>query len=176
MPESLQYTASKFIKPIRMVEYTTFDDYREKIRSLLKDEKFDIICLAAAVSDYGVEKVFNGKYRSTGDEMVIRLIKLPKVITEVRELNPSAVLCGFKLLVNSTDEELRYAMWCQFVDNKVDICIGNDLRDIKADNHRLLVMTEFSSNCEYEVYTKATHDLAKVVVDKCLEKLEKRQK
>ena len=41
----------------RYIEYDTFDDYRTKLTDLLKKEKFDIIVLAAAVSDYGVENI-----------------------------------------------------------------------------------------------------------------------
>ena len=159
----------------RYIEYDTFDDYRSKLTDLLKKEKFDIIVLAAAVSDYGVEKMFNGKYRSRDDDMCIKLVKLPKVITEVRKLAPDSMVCGFKLLVNSTDDELRAAMQKQFDENNIDLCVGNDLRDIKNDNHRLTLKTSFSD--EYEVFEKnALKDkkrtLADVVVDKCFDVLE----
>ena len=165
MPECLNKIEG--FKPVRLIEYKTFEDYERKIEKLLSEEKFDIICLAAAVSDYGVEKVFNGKYRSTSGAMVINLKKLPKVITSVRELNPDATLCGFKLLVNSTDDELREAMQKQFDENGIDLCIGNDLRDIKANNHRLTIKTRLCD--EFEVWTKAECDLPRKVVEKCLE-------
>ena len=166
MPELLQ-TTGPAIKPVRLIEYKTFDDYKGAIEKLLSEEQFDIICLAAAVSDYGVEKVFNGKYRSREDEMTIKLVKLPKVITEVRKLNPGAILCGFKLLVNSTDEELHEAMQRQFAENGIDLCIGNDIRDIKANDHRLTIMEKGKEG--FEVYRKHDFDLPKVVVSKCLE-------
>lgn len=174
-----EHTASEFFdddtRLNRYIEYDTFDDYRTKLTDLLKNEKFDIIVLAAAVSDYGVENVFNGKYRSSSDEMTIKLVKLPKVITEVRKLAPDAMICGFKLLVNSTDDELREAIGKQFAENGIDMCVGNDLRDIKNDNHRLTLKTAYSD--DYEVFEKnALKDerktLADVVVDKCFEVLD----
>ena len=155
---------------IRYVEYDTFDDYKTKLTDLLKSEKFDIIVLAAAVSDYGVANYFDGKYYSS-DDMTIKLFKLPKVITEVRALAPEATICGFKLLVNSTDEELRAAMDKQFSENGIELCIGNDLRDIKANDHRLTI--RLAGDSEFETYTKSQvtqqrKTLADVVVSKCL--------
>lgn len=156
---------------IRFIEYDTFDSYREKLTELLKKEKFDVICLAAAVSDYGVANFFNGKYHSS-DDMEIKLVKLPKVITEVRALAPESVVCGFKLLVNSTDDELKAAMDKQFSDNGIDLCIGNDLRDIKNDNHRLTIKTCMSPS--FEIFEKKAlaekkQKLEDVVVEHCLD-------
>ena len=176
------------IHAIRYIEYDTFDDYRLKLTDLLKAEKFDIIVLAAAVSDYGVANYFNGKYHSS-DDMVIKLVKLPKVIKEVRALAPDATICGFKLLVNSTDEELRAAMDKQFAENDIELCVGNDLRDIKADDHHLTIkFNEKLKKCscekidiesadkteEFMTYTKSwakVHNcrLADIVVEKCIE-------
>ena len=171
------------IHAIRYIEYDTFDDYRLKLTDLLKAEKFDIIVLAAAVSDYGVANYFNGKYHSSND-MSIKLVKLPKVITEVRALAPDSTICGFKLLVDSTDEELRSAMDKQIAENGIELCVGNDLRDIKADDHRLTIkfnenlmkssLESSGRNKEFMTYTKSwakEHGirLSDIVVDKCLE-------
>ena len=171
------------IHAIRYIEYDTFDDYRLKLTDLLKAEKFDIIVLAAAVSDYGVANYFNGKYHSSND-MTIKLVKLPKVITEVRALAPDSTICGFKLLVNSTDEELRSAMDKQIAENGIELCVGNDLRDIKADDHRLTIkfnenlmksgLESSDRNKEFMTYTKSwakEHGirLSDIVVEKCLE-------
>jgi len=157
---------------IRIVEFGTFDEYRNGLFGLVTKERFDILCMAAAVSDYGVEDMFDGKYRSRDEEMGIRLTKLPKIITEVRKLCPNSVLCGFKLLVNSTDEELRDAMARQFSESGIDICIGNDLRDIRNDNHRLTIGVK--GNPSYKVYTKNYYVLPNVVEQECVSYLIKR--
>lgn len=166
---------SNRVNYVRFVEYDTFDDYRSKITELLLHEHFDIIVLAAAVSDYGVANYFNGKYHSS-DNMTIQLVKLPKVITEVRKLAKDSTICGFKLLVNSTDQELRDAMEKQFSDNGIELCVGNDLRDIKANNHRLTIKISdvLNPKSEYFVYNKYDVEslgmkLSDKVVDKCFE-------
>ena len=155
------------------VEYSTFDEYKEGVEKLLKEETYDIIVVAAAVSDYGVANYYNGKYRSREDDMCIKLVKLPKVLPIMRELAPNAIICGFKLLVDSTDEELIDAMKKQIKESKVDLVVGNDLRDIKNDDHQLLVISKHDANPRK--YKKGDNErpfpvypLAKNVVDECL--------
>lgn len=159
---------------IEYIPYDTFEDYRDGLKKLLKENEYDIIVLAAAVSDYGVEKCYQGKYRSR-DDMTLKLVKLPKVISEIRPLvSKKTVICGFKLLVNSTDRELEEAMDKQLEENDIDLVVGNDLRDIKNDNHRLTIKSTFSDY--FRIYEKARHDLPKVVVDECLEALHRKQR
>lgn len=166
---------TQFFQNMEFIEYKTFDDYRTKLVELVKREAFDLIVLAAAVSDYGVEKVYNGKYRSTSDDMVIKLVKLPKVIDEVKAVvQPSTTICGFKLLVNSTDAELRDAMDKQLVGHGIDLVVGNDLRDIYANNHRLTIKSRFSD--EYAVHTKQNGDLAQAVVAACFDTMDMKAK
>ena len=176
--------------PIEYREYSTFDEYKEGIERLLKNEHYDIIVVAAAVSDYGVANYYNGKYRSREDDMCIKLVKLPKILPIMRELAPTSVICGFKLLVDSTDAELVAAMKKQFEESKVDLVVGNDLRDIKNDDHRLLIMTtEYSKmggeEWAYHEYRMPPHEkrrlfsvypLAKNVVDECMAVYERKCK
>lgn len=161
-------------RPNEYIEYSTFDEYKEGIERLLKNEHYDIIVVAAAVSDYGVANYYNGKYRSREDDMCIKLVKLPKILPIMRELAPNATICGFKLLVDSTEDELLDAMRKQIVESNVDLVIGNDLRDIKANDHKLTVISK--SNSTPRTYTlpapskrfpSTVYPLAKSVVDEC---------
>jgi hypothetical protein len=167
---------------MKYVEYSTFDEYKAGIEKLLSEEKFDIIVVAAAVSDYGVANYYDGKYRSREDDMCIKLVKLPKILPIMRKMAPDAVICGFKLLVDSTTDELLNAMKNQIVESDVDLVIGNDLRDIKNDDHKLTVMSKYSiMPREYSLPPPeerkqfAVYPLAKAVVDECIEAYEQRK-
>ena len=159
-------------RPIDIIGYSTFDEYKSGIEELLKKETYDIIVVAAAVSDYGVANYYNGKYRSREDDMCIKLVKLPKVLPIMRKLAPNATICGFKLLVDSTEDELIDAMKKQISESDVDLVIGNDLRDIKNNDHQLLVISKHDANPRK--YKKGDNErpflvypLAKNVVDEC---------
>lgn len=165
--------AAAGLVPVEMFEYSTFDDYKAGVEKLLSHEKYDIIVVAAAVSDYGVANYYNGKYRSREDDMCIKLVKLPKILPIMRKLAPNATICGFKLLVDSTEDELLDAMKRQISESDVDLVIGNDLRDIKNDDHQLLVISKHDANPRK--YKKGDNErpfpvypLAKAVVDECL--------
>jgi len=159
--------------------YETFDDYEFQLFGLIKHEKPDIIILAAAVSDYGVENFVDGKIRSS-EELVIRLKPLPKLISFVRNVAPKAVICGFKLLVNSTEAELDDACRKSLEQNRLDLVVGNDLRDIKASNHILRIF-QTPNNCKsvsgYH-YEAKDYNLAEAVRNHCLDmyNLKKRKK
>lgn len=174
---------------MKYVEYSTFDEYKAGIEKLLSEKKFDIIVVAAAVSDYGVANYYNGKYRSREDDMCIKLIKLPKVLPIMRKLAPNAIICGFKLLVDSTEDELLNAMEKQIDETNVDLVVGNDLRDIKADDHKLLVMRNEHVNPNESIYAyhkykqpskaertlQTANCLAKAVVDECMAAYERKK-
>lgn len=117
--------------------YVTFEDYKRHLESCLA-KGVDAVILAAAVSDYGVANYVEGKIRSQ-EEQIINLSPLPKLISTARDLCPTAAIIGFKLLVDSTDEELEQAAWDSLVKNRLDLVVGNDLRDIQDDSHRLLL-------------------------------------
>ena len=178
------YAATGHVRhvPVEMFEYSTFDDYKAGVEKLLSREKYDIIVVAAAVSDYGVANYYNGKYRSREDDMCIKLVKLPKILPIMRKLAPNATICGFKLLVDSTTAELLNAMKNQIVESNVDLVIGNDLRDIKNDDHKLTVMSkhnttprEYSLPPHEERKHSAVYPLAKAVVDECMAAYERKK-
>jgi phosphopantothenate---cysteine ligase (CTP) len=146
------------------IKYKTFDAYAEHLKFLCTETKPDIIVLAAAVSDYGT-KPLKGKVRSGAFELNIKLHKLPKLISKVRGWCPNAFIVGFKLLVDSTDEQLMAAAK-DSLKNKIDFVVANDLRDIQNNDHRVMFVDK---NGDYEIVSKSTsksHDsLAHYVVD-----------
>lgn len=118
--------------------YTTYHDYAKDLAEELVDFKPDVVILAAAVSDYAPEPE-KGKI-STKETVTIVLRELPKVINEVKIIAPEVYLVGFKLLVNSTKQELLEAMQKQSSRTGADLVVGNDLRDIRANEHQLALL------------------------------------
>lgn len=151
-----QYTETRF---------RNFDDYSQWLQHCVQMGRPDVVVLAAAVSDYGVANFVNGKVRS-GSDTTIELSPLPKLIGQIKQWHPECLLVGFKLLMNSNDEELIEAAFDSINKNSCEMVIANDLRDIKDDNHRLLIV-----HGDEEVRTFRKNDspdpnyLAKVVME-----------
>jgi phosphopantothenate---cysteine ligase (CTP) len=131
-------------------KYKTFDDYKFKIERLLKNNKYDMVILAAAVSDFGVENVVDGKMRSNSD-MEIKLKALPKIISGIKKWQPNTFLVGFKLLVNSNENELIKDAKSSIEKNGCDVVVANDLRDIRANNHKLFIVKQ-EEDCDKKQY------------------------
>lgn len=120
--------------------YQTYDEYQEELKRALTECVFDAVILAAAVSDYGVKDPHPGKIR-TKEQLTIQLEPLPKLIGKIREWAGDKIrLIGFKLLVDSTREELIEAAWKQLEDNGCDLVVGNDLDDIQRGDHMLTLL------------------------------------
>lgn len=120
--------------------YKDFDSYVTQLHSQLDNFDPDVVVLASAVSDYGTVPV-DGKIR-TGNALNIELYPLPKIIRTIKEKKPNVLLVGFKLLVNSTDGELIDAAMDSINKNGCDLVVANDLRDIKNNKHRVLLVTK----------------------------------
>jgi phosphopantothenate---cysteine ligase (CTP) len=144
-------------------KYNSFESYAESLEFLVKNHKFDVVCLAAAVSDYGVAHPFAGKIRSVGN-MDIHLEPLQKLIGKVKEWDPNVKLVGFKLLVNSTESQLIEAAEDSVKKNGCDLVVANDLRDIKGGEHRIILVSNkhhpltYRTKCD-EVVVFAMEDL-----------------
>lgn len=127
-------------------EFRNFGDYESGLWELLGGGEFDIVLLAAAVSDYGVVPV-DGKIRS-GSDLRIDLFPYPKLISRVRERCPDVCLVGFKLLVGGTDEQLRDAVLSSIAVNDCDLVVGNDLSHIRANRHTLYLGSKRSGDVD----------------------------
>ena len=130
------------------IQYDTFWEYASLLEESIKEDNPDVVLLACAASDYEVSNPVNGKVR-TSAQMNIELQPLPKLISKIRnEWNYGGVLVGFKLLVGSAQEELIESARKFVVENGCDFVIANDLNDIKAGNHKIIIV---SKDTEYNV-------------------------
>jgi len=109
--------------------YTTLYNYLESMRSMCDTYEYDVVVLAAAVSDFVVANYVDGKIRSK-DALNIKLKPAPKIISEIQTRQPNAHLVGFKLLVNSDPKDLIQAAQQSIETNKCSLVIANDLSDI----------------------------------------------
>jgi phosphopantothenoylcysteine synthetase/decarboxylase len=119
--------------------FKTFEEYDKGMTRMLESCRWDVILLACAASDYLVANYVDGKIRSK-DALKIELTPAPKIISRVRAAQPNAVIVGFKLLVDSEDAALVKAAQESAQKNGCDFVVSNDLRDIEADEHRLLIV------------------------------------
>ncbi len=120
---------------LKLIEIETVDDLIKSINQELNKENYDAIIHSMAVLDYVPDKYISNKVASGKDEWIIRLIKTPKAIKIVKEINPDIFLVGFKLEVGKTKEELVKIAYKTLLKSDADLIIANDLKDLERGEH-----------------------------------------
>src|SRR4051812_12106116 len=82
---------------MEVVDFTTFDELHGLVRERVGSRGYAGMIHAAAVSDYLPAERFEGKIDSGAAELVIRLVRAPKIADEIKRLDPEIVLTVFKL-------------------------------------------------------------------------------
>ena len=141
---------------LTILEIKNTNDLLLKMKERVQD--YQVLIHSMAVSDYspvymtGLEEVQDSsnledflskqnhqtKISSNDEVQVLFLKKTPKIISLVKEWNPSIHLIGFKLLVDVTEDHLIEVARQSLVKNQADLIIANDLTQISANQHRAI--------------------------------------
>jgi phosphopantothenoylcysteine decarboxylase/phosphopantothenate--cysteine ligase len=113
-------------KGARVIRVQTSSQMIDALRKELR-QKFDIVILAAAASDYTLEKPSKTKIHSDLLRISLKLKRVPKMINEVKKIQRDVFLVGFKAetsiskkdLINKAREKMNQA--------SCDLMIANDI-------------------------------------------------
>ncbi|QQL47800.1 phosphopantothenate--cysteine ligase [Streptococcus mutans] len=177
-------TTTSAIKPekhanLSIIEITDVSNLIETLEPLVKSHH--VLIHSMAVSDYTpiymtdlteVEETSDlsqlltktnkeRKISSQADYQVLFLKKTPKVISLVKQWNPSIQLIAFKLLVNVSQEELFQVARSSLKKNQADYILANDLTMISADKHLAYLLDDINA---YMAETKA--EIADLIFEK----------
>lgn len=75
------------------------------------------------------------KISSKTNRLLLFLKKNPKIIAMLRELQPQAIIVGFKLLVDVSEAELLRVAHTILVKNQCDFVLANDFKTIQNNQH-----------------------------------------
>ncbi|HEM5489879.1 TPA: phosphopantothenate--cysteine ligase [Streptococcus suis] len=176
-------TTKQAVKPepqknLTIIEITNVESLKSTLEPLVKTHH--ALIHSMAVSDYtpvymtGLDEVqatedvtslldkknSESKISSKDDYQVLFLKKTPKVISYVKQWNPTIQLIGFKLLVDVSKEEL-FAVARQSIErNGADYILANDLTDIKGNQHIAYLVDKTS---EVQAHTK--EDIAQLILE-----------
>ncbi|ASJ13937.1 bifunctional phosphopantothenoylcysteine decarboxylase/phosphopantothenate--cysteine ligase CoaBC [Thermococcus radiotolerans] len=125
------------------VEVETVEEMLRAIENELKAKKYDIVILAAAVSDFRVKEKASVKIKS-GKALTLELEPTPKIIDRVKELQPDTFLVGFKAETGLSEEELIEAARKQIKRAGSDLVVANTLKAFGSEENEVLLVTEKS--------------------------------
>ena len=120
---------------MRVVDLVTYDDLRAAVRAEVGGGAYDAMIHTAAVSDFRPLSEEKGKLPSGEEELVIRLRSTPKIVDEVKPLDPSILLVKFKLEVGRTEAELLQIAAESRARSDAELVVANDLTSISGEGH-----------------------------------------
>lgn len=126
-------------------EYDTFNDLQAMMRKKLKENTFNYVIHAAAVSDYSVIPQA-GKIDSNREELNLTLKRNPKIINEIKELSPNSKLIAFKLTSTRDESLILEKVSSLFKTSDCNFVIQNDWADIKNKNYKYRVFRNKSDS------------------------------
>ena len=122
---------------------------------------FDEVETSQDLTEFLDKKNQETKISSKDDVQVLFLKKNPKIISLVKEWNPSIHLIGFKLLVDVSQEHLIQVARESLEKNQADIIIANDLTQINSDQHLAYLIEK---NVYQTAYSK--QEIAELLLEK----------
>jgi len=146
---------------LAIVDVVTFDDMHTAVREHVGSHSYDALIHAAAVSDFRPVSEERGKLSSGVEELVIRFRSTPKIVDEVKELDPAIVLVKFKLEVDRTPGELEAIARESRACSRAELIVANDLSAITEGRHPAIIMDEAGVLAR----VATTHDLAERLLD-----------
>ncbi|OEC84966.1 MULTISPECIES: bifunctional phosphopantothenoylcysteine decarboxylase/phosphopantothenate--cysteine ligase CoaBC [Methanobacterium] len=131
--------------------------------------KSDVFVSSAAVSDFKVKNAEAAKISSDTD-ITIELERTPKILNEVKEINPDIFLVGFKAVHNLSDEELLNAAKKRMLESDADLMVANDVAvegaGFGSDDNQVVLMDDEI----IEISLSPKREIAKRIVDRIVTK------
>ncbi|ACS34171.1 bifunctional phosphopantothenoylcysteine decarboxylase/phosphopantothenate--cysteine ligase CoaBC [Thermococcus gammatolerans] len=120
------------------IEVETVEEMLEAIENELKVRKYDVVVLAAAVSDFRVKNRADAKIKS-GKSLILELEPTPKIIDRVKELQPDVFLVGFK--AETSEDKLIEEARKQTERAGSDMVVANTLKAFGSEENEVFLVT-----------------------------------
>ncbi len=113
-------------KGVKVIRVETSGEMSDALRKEMK-QKFDIVILAAAASDYTPEKPKRTKLDSDLLRISLKLKRVPKMINDVKKIQSNVFLVGFKAEANVSKKDLIEKAREKIKQSGCDLVIANDI-------------------------------------------------
>ncbi len=151
----------------KVIPIISTEEMLEAVQKTLKVEKIDAAILSAAAADYGLPERKNEKTPSGKDEWNLQLKPLPKIVKNVKTIDPNVYLVGFKAEYNLTNEELIDRAYKRMNETGMDLIVANDVSKentgFGTDTNEVYIIDK-KKNIEHVALT-SKYDVASKILD-----------
>ncbi len=117
-------------KGAKIIKISTSNEMFNVVKKEMS-KKFDIVIMAAAISDYIPEKPSKNKIKSTKNKIKISLKKTPKIINFIKKYQKNVFLVGFKAEANISKNEMIILGKKKMNESNADMIIANDIGSVR---------------------------------------------
>ena len=117
-------------KGAKIIKISTSNEIFNVVKKEMS-KKFDIVIMAAAISDYIPEKPSKNKIKSTKNKIKISLKKTPKIINFIKKYQKNVFLVGFKAEANISKNEMIILGKKKMNESNADMIIANDIGSVR---------------------------------------------
>lgn len=111
----------------KVINVQSTEEMLEAVKHELASRRHDAAILSAAAADYGPADRKMEKTPSGRGEWVIELKPLPKVVENVKKVDPDIYLIGFKAEYDVSEEELINRAYDRMIGAGIDLIVANDV-------------------------------------------------
>ncbi|MBS7630449.1 bifunctional phosphopantothenoylcysteine decarboxylase/phosphopantothenate--cysteine ligase CoaBC [Candidatus Bathyarchaeota archaeon] len=112
---------------VRVINVESTEEMLESTIKVLKEKKHDVAILTAAASDFGPIKRDMVKTPSSQGTWILKLKTLPKIVEQIKKVDPEIILVGFKAEYNVPKETLIERSYSRLKETGMDFIIANDV-------------------------------------------------
>jgi phosphopantothenoylcysteine decarboxylase/phosphopantothenate--cysteine ligase len=132
---------------IEIRRVSTAEEMFESVMSKLFEDRFDIVILASATSDFSVAKKYRKKIESSVGKLEITLVPVHKIISKLkRGCKYDVFLVGFKAEYKIAPSMLIEKAYTKLLESGADLIVANDVgkKDIGfgSDNNEVYVVDQ----------------------------------
>jgi len=117
-------------KGAKIIKIFTSKEMFDVVKKEMSKE-FDIVIMAAAISDYTPENSSKNKIKSIKNKIKISLKKAPKIIDQIKKYQKNVFLVGFKAEANLSKNELIALAKKKMNESDADMIVANDIGSIR---------------------------------------------
>ena len=132
----------------KVINVLSSKEMYDSVKKELKN-KFDIVIMAAAISDYIPKNPSKKKIKSSKTNISISLKKGPKIIDQIKKMQKNVLLVGFKAETNVTNAQLIKSAKKKLKESASDMIIANDIgtsRYIKNSENNQIIIVDSKKN------------------------------
>ncbi len=154
----LEYTKLKDQFDFKLIEARTSQQMMDSVLGELSSKPYDIIILAAAVSDFKPEFSSSDKITTDRDSFVIKLVPTGKIVNQVKYIQRKTFLVAFKAEYHVSDRILLERSYRKLLDSDADMVVANDIGTegafIGSDSNKIMIVDKFKKYYDFPLQNK----------------------